>query len=973
MNKPLQTKELIRQARLERGLTQRRLAEAIGADTQTVRTWERGTRSPSLEFWNPLYRILEKSPEELGLYINYARQHSQEPEDEIPPERIEDTPHKLVAQVQDTHVEVLQPEDIQQPDLPQILLHSTYRKDENRLRMIRRVHARLITGALEHISNGHLLNLHLQEEPNAVDNPWKSTRLKHYIIKYTPQDDFQIMHIYDEADGELLILGEAGAGKTTLLLNVLRELLVRAERDDTLPIPVIFHLSSWAEKRPLFANWLVEELRTKYQVPQKLAEAWITNDRIIPLLDGLDEVEDTFQTKCIEAINEYRQEHGLLPMVICSRKSDYLAQPTRIILNNAVVIQPLTIQQIDEYISHSDQDLTMMRDAMQQDILLQEMASNPLMLHILALSYQEMPIEDVLSVDSMEARRNLIFEKYVEQLLQHRSMMNDHYTSQQTKHWLKWLARQLVQHSQTEFYIERIQPDWLPNLEIQSHYQHIIVRLIFSIEIMIVAALFSLLRGGKFGNISGVGIGLLGWLGAGPGNSVLGWMAPGLGGDLEGGGSLGIIIAIVTLLATLLIDRPIPKPSWRMFWYSLSQGTQKGLLLGIPVGLFSSLLFGPSYGWSNGIFRGLAAGLFTGLLIGLMTGLITGLSYDPNKPRQPKSRQTLHVSRNAIIDTCIFTICAMVGFGTVYALLISAISTNVIIYTVIVGMFFGIAFGVGGGTKLIRDIGVHIQPAETVAWSWIEVGRNFISIAQKGFGIGIVITVSIIVIISGISGFFYGFSYGLRYGLIYGMIIGLVSGIAGILAGVLRSGWSPTILEEHQFVRSNEGIRRSARNALIAACFFGSVGGVTSGFVCGIAFGWVGQLRDWPILSMGFAIICGLIFATQAAILNGGIACIEHYMLRFYLWRTGSMPWKYSRFLDFADECILLRKLGGGYMFSHRLLLEYFASLKLFICKTIADECEIAESDRSKILIQSNSSITDMQLLSSAIYVRPSI
>jgi hypothetical protein len=33
------------------------------------------------------------------------------------------------------------------------------------------------------------------------------------------------------------------------------------------------------------------------------------------------------------------------------------------------------------------------------------------------------------------------------------------------------------------------------------------------------------------------------------------------------------------------------------------------------------------------------------------------------------------------------------------------------------------------------------------------------------------------------------------------------------------------------------------------------------------------------------------------------------------------------RFLDYAAERILLRKVGGGYIFVHRLLLEYFALL----------------------------------------------
>jgi hypothetical protein len=32
-------------------------------------------------------------------------------------------------------------------------------------------------------------------------------------------------------------------------------------------------------------------------------------------------------------------------------------------------------------------------------------------------------------------------------------------------------------------------------------------------------------------------------------------------------------------------------------------------------------------------------------------------------------------------------------------------------------------------------------------------------------------------------------------------------------------------------------------------------------------------------------------------------------------------------FLDYATECILLRKVGGGYIFIHRLLQDYFAAL----------------------------------------------
>ena len=37
--------------------------------------------------------------------------------------------------------------------------------------------------------------------------------------------------------------------------------------------------------------------------------------------------------------------------------------------------------------------------------------------------------------------------------------------------------------------------------------------------------------------------------------------------------------------------------------------------------------------------------------------------------------------------------------------------------------------------------------------------------------------------------------------------------------------------------------------------------------------------------------------------------------------------WRYPRFLEYAHQRILLRRVGGGYMFVHKLLLDYFADL----------------------------------------------
>ncbi len=64
----------------------------------------------------------------------------------------------------------------------------------------------------------------------------------------------------------------------------------------------------------------------------------------------------------------------------------------------------------------------------------------------------------------------------------------------------------------------------------------------------------------------------------------------------------------------------------------------------------------------------------------------------------------------------------------------------------------------------------------------------------------------------------------------------------------------------------------------------------------------------------------------------GGQTVIQHYTLRFLLAREGALPYPFSdkklvHYLDAMVERILLRRVGGGWVFMHRSLLEYFAAL----------------------------------------------
>jgi hypothetical protein len=67
--------------------------------------------------------------------------------------------------------------------------------------------------------------------------------------------------------------------------------------------------------------------------------------------------------------------------------------------------------------------------------------------------------------------------------------------------------------------------------------------------------------------------------------------------------------------------------------------------------------------------------------------------------------------------------------------------------------------------------------------------------------------------------------------------------------------------------------------------------------------------------------------AASMALLFGGVDVINHYVLRLIVYRNGYAPKKLHRFLDHCTKLIFLRRVGGGYIFIHGLLLEHFAAM----------------------------------------------
>src|SRR5215470_594743 len=125
--------EKLVKARKERKLTQPELAREIGVALVTLRKWEDGTRTPSSQCCDLLCQVLGKTATQLGL-------------DDLP--------------VQTT------------PVSPSLSERPT-QGDENRKTMMKRVETFWISGVLNHsLSQGSLIHLYVQDQPDALLNPW---------------------------------------------------------------------------------------------------------------------------------------------------------------------------------------------------------------------------------------------------------------------------------------------------------------------------------------------------------------------------------------------------------------------------------------------------------------------------------------------------------------------------------------------------------------------------------------------------------------------------------------------------------------------------------------------------------------------------------------------------------------------------------------------------------------------------------
>jgi eukaryotic-like serine/threonine-protein kinase len=660
------------------------------------------------------------------------------------------------------------------------------RDAQQRAIMLRRVRYKWISGVLEpSLARAARLVLGMERRPELLGLGGVRTVHRPGQRPQPLPADTPISAVFDMVGGGLLILGAPGGGKTTTLLQLCKDLLDRAEHDAGMPIPVVVNLASWARHRPSLDVWLVDELADGYQVPRRIAAAWVEQDALALLLDGLDEVAAAQRAACADAINAWRQEHGLVPVVVCSRTQELQALGPTLRLEEAVELQPPSDAEVDRYLGYLEATGTPLgdvRNALTTDQELRRLLRSPLLLHVVVLAYHGRPASALQTQGTAQQRQALLWEAYLQRMFEQRPLdPAKGYTDQMALKWLTWLAQTLQNHAQTEFNLDRLASEWLPT-SAQQRQVRAAIGAAGGLAIGPVLGLaFGLLGdalGLTFGPVSGLASGLVGGTGFGLIAGVVFGLSSGLKANVGSRPQAhrsrfslpGNVIGRLPL--GLRDDAAMPDggtgPSIRSAWIAVPFGLTTGLTAGLVGGLAGGLGFG--------LYSALTVGLGCGLTSVLASALSGGLS-DRMEPTE-QLRWSWSKLRAGLGRAFIGGLVSALVFGPVYALVggLTAGLVYGLVSGLVVGLIGAMAAGLSGG---LRD--ERVLPNEGIRRS-----------AQYALAAGLLAGLS--------AGLIGGLASGLVLGSRAGLTVGLAFALTFAMTLALKFGGDACL--QHYLVRA---------------------------------------------------------------------------------------------------------------------------------------------------------------------------
>jgi DNA polymerase III delta prime subunit len=496
--------------------------------------------------------------------------------------------------------------------------------DRNRFAMIRRVREEWVDGVLKQsLYRVARIELHLETREDSVENALSTVVQVADRSPIVIPPGSSIAEVFDRLGQAILILGAPGTGKTTLLLELAAALLDRSLRDENHPIPVVFNLSTWGVKRDPLKKWLISELHVRSGVPRKLARRWVDNGEVLPLLDGLDEVAAPYRHACLDAIHAFRNEYGLLPMAVCCRIADFENLGVKAYFRGAIEVQPLTRKQIDDYLGKST-ELLPLRAAIEKDSEVAALFDTPLMLSVAMLANREMQWESLEDNSDLERRR--LFSSFLHAMFKRRAV-GRRFSDDSTVNSLSWLATMLQKQHGNIFFLESLNPGWLP-----TRKQRWLAKAATVLACATVCAVVFALNDVLFSLLAGLHLRQL------PSVEFAG---------LRGGAFLGVFIGLIGLFFNLK-----PAETIHLHFSDLRPRLRSALrpgLIGGVVSVLAFIAFGLLVGLSGGPTAIIEGGVFTGIVLGVLISLTTLLISERIESRRIANQGVRDSVKNALV------------------------------------------------------------------------------------------------------------------------------------------------------------------------------------------------------------------------------------------------------------------------------------------------------------------------------------
>ena len=711
-------------------------------------------------------------------------------------------------------------------------VYPTSPRDKNLDILLNKVKSFWVEGVLlKSLYNEVLIELDMVGKPGEVTNPWETIlELPNHTRERIPPGK-KIHTVFEEVGRSLLILGTPGSGKTISLLTLTRSLIEKAEQDLRGPVPVVFNLSSWSTERLSLFDWMIHEFSIKYNVPKRFSKKWFEQNRLIILLDGLDEVRADRRTVCVQSINAFLHTSGAPGIAVCSRHNEYANLSEKLHFGGAVHIEALRPEQVQNFIENAGNKLNALGEAINVDKELETLAQTPLMLAVMSLAYQNVEANTIVDGSFLKDKglKTHLFDVYINRMLNRKGKRSIGYSQAQVKSWLSWLAEKMNEERREIFHMEEMQPDiFLSNRDIW----------LYTICSRIIGTLFFVLSYGVLASASG-------------------WVIS-----------------------------------------NIDQGVIP-LKLGFTFKMVESFAFGSS--------------------IGLGISLIDAPKLAIKSFSERFDRWPIFIQVG--FYTVAFTLIYLIVFDIIFVATVRLTydATNyppthpwLIVST---GLLYGSLWIF---RSIFRNKRSDIVITGRTAWSYR--GALKIAFIALPIGLGVSIVVQLTGVLSFLTPSFIDVDIRIFSWLFFITIVLLLGGLRSVI--------------EEEVVHPNHGIFLTFRSAIFVASLIGLILSALGIAIGGFKFDLNDFLLALPDLSSGWVyqeqvvwgLFSGLLASIYAFLWYGGQDTIQHYVLRTILYTKGYLPFKLSHFLDYAAELILVRKVGSGYIFIHRMLLEHFAN-----------------------------------------------